>query len=168
MTTTTVRVRSYAHAVTYVADNILRSLQDIVRMSGLDPSQIANDWNVLNRGISTWMSDKHLEAVILEVYAAASDELVGRWDVDIVYEYSSDNGTFYVDTDAIRYAIKKAGMVPATCRYRVVVTRLNGAVNVDGWVNTELRSTAGFVRQSVGTAVSASGVGGGLAYYRRG
>jgi hypothetical protein len=32
---TFVAVNTYTHSVTYVTDNILRSLQDIVRLSGL-------------------------------------------------------------------------------------------------------------------------------------
>ena len=35
---TNVAVNTYTHSVTYVADNILKSLKDIIRLSGLDPS----------------------------------------------------------------------------------------------------------------------------------
>ena len=65
---TFVAVNTYTHSVTYVTDNILRSLQDIVRLSGLDPARIADDWTVLERGISTWIESKHLETIVLEVY----------------------------------------------------------------------------------------------------
>ena len=34
-----VAVYSYTQSVTYVADNILKSLKDIIRLSGLDPGQ---------------------------------------------------------------------------------------------------------------------------------
>ncbi len=37
---TFVAVNTYTHSVTYVTDNILRSLQDIVRLSGLIRVQI--------------------------------------------------------------------------------------------------------------------------------
>ena len=35
---TSVAVNTYTHSVTYVADNILKSMKDIVRLSGLDPA----------------------------------------------------------------------------------------------------------------------------------
>ena len=52
---TFVAVNTYTHSVTYVTGNILRSLQDIVRLSGLNPTQISEEWSVLERGISTWI-----------------------------------------------------------------------------------------------------------------
>ncbi len=38
MTAVAVNVYSHTHSVTYVAENILKSLKDIIRLSGLDPS----------------------------------------------------------------------------------------------------------------------------------
>jgi hypothetical protein len=42
---TTVAVYSYTHSVTYVADNILKSFKDIIRLSGLDPSNLVESWD---------------------------------------------------------------------------------------------------------------------------
>ncbi len=36
---TSVGVNTYTHSVTYVADNIMKSFKDIIRLSGLDPSK---------------------------------------------------------------------------------------------------------------------------------
>ena len=48
---TSVAVYSYTHSVTYVADNILKSFKDIIRLSGLDPTKLVEDWNSrLRRG----------------------------------------------------------------------------------------------------------------------
>ena len=47
---TSVGVYSYTHSVTYVADNILKSFKDIIRLSGLDPTKLVEDWAVLMRG----------------------------------------------------------------------------------------------------------------------
>jgi len=35
---TSVAVNTYTHSVTYLADNVLRSLKDIIRESGLNPA----------------------------------------------------------------------------------------------------------------------------------
>ena len=61
---TFVAVNTYTHSVTYVTENILRSLQDIVRMSGLDPNKISDDWETIERGIRTWLDSKHLERIV--------------------------------------------------------------------------------------------------------
>lgn len=36
----TVATYSYTHSVTYVTDNILKSLKDIILLSGLDPEHL--------------------------------------------------------------------------------------------------------------------------------
>ena len=41
---TSVVVNTYTHSVTYVAENILKSLKDIIRLSGLDPTKFIGEW----------------------------------------------------------------------------------------------------------------------------
>jgi hypothetical protein len=165
--TVSVSVRSYTHSVTYVTDNILKSLKDIIRLSGLDPGKLADQWDVLHRGIKAWIESGHLQRIVLEVYALESDALVGRWDVEISYAYSGEEGQFWTDTDAIRYAMKKAGVLPGESRYEVKVTNKSGRPDVAGWSTTTFRSTVGFVEQRIGTTVEANGLSGGISYYRR-
>ena len=164
---TFVAVNTYTHSVTYVTDNILRSLQDIVRLSGLDPSKISEEWSVLERGIRTWINSKHLEAIVLEVYDPKTDALIGRWDIEIAYEWSSESGRFWVDTDQIKAAIKKAGCWASESKYRIVCTTKQGRATVEGWSSTDLRSTSGMIRQSLGTTIEHSGLGAGASYYRK-
>jgi Bacterial HORMA domain 2 len=45
-------VNTYTHSVTYVANKLLQCLKDIVRLSGLNPEKLTNDWTVLERGIA--------------------------------------------------------------------------------------------------------------------
>jgi len=77
------------------------------------------------------------------------------------------DGSLWVDTDAIKYSIRKAGLVPAGCDYRIVVSRKPNAPAVDGWSNCTLRSTDGFYRYSIGTTIGGSGLGAGVAYWGR-
>jgi hypothetical protein len=167
---TLVRVNAYVYSVTYVTDNILRSIQDIVRMSGLDPSKIAGDWQLLESGLRTWLDSKDLKTVVLEVYdptKAATDEPIGRWDIEIAYEWTGDDGRFWVDTEQIKTAIKKAGVLPAESQYRIVCTTKEGRQDVPGWSSTTLRPTAGMIKQSLGTTVEHCGLGAATSYYRK-
>ena len=172
----TVAVYSYTQSVTFVADNILKSLKDIIRLSGLDPAKLVGDWEVLLRGISTWIESQHLETVTLEIYNPKVDALVTRWDVSISYTWDvsisytwdSSAGTFWTDTDQLRYAMRKAGLVPSEACYRVVVSHNKpGRPDVSGWSSCNLRSTDGMVRQSLGTTVEHNGLGANAAYWRK-
>lgn len=163
-----VAVRSYTHAVTYVADNLLKSLKDILLYSGLDPNKLAADREVLHRGISMWIESGHLRKIVLEVFNPITDRLLGRWDIHISYEWTSGDGQFWTDTDMIRFAIKKAGILPSSAEYRIVVSTAPGSPVVSGWSSTRFRSTAGMVEQRIGTTVEASGLSGSISYYRAG
>ncbi len=162
-----VAVYSYTQSVVYVADNLLKSLKDIVRLSGLDPQKLVGDWGVLLRGISTWIESRHLETVILEIFDPKTNTLVKRWDVGISYTWDISAGTFWTDTEQLRAAIRKAGLSPSQADYRVVVTRSAGYPQVEGWSDTTLRSTAGMVKQSLGTTVEHNGLSANAGYWRK-
>ena len=85
---TSVAVNTYTHSVTYVADNILKSFKDIIRLSGLDPTKLVDDWESNMRALQTWLSTGDLEAVVLEIFDPKTDALVVRWDIDVVYSWS--------------------------------------------------------------------------------
>jgi hypothetical protein len=163
---TVVSVNTYTHSVTYVTDKLLTSIKNIVRLSGLNPSKLTDEWAVLERGLTRWLNTKDLEQVHLEVYDPQNDGLVGRWDFEIYYGIQGD-GSFWQDPDAINYHIRKQGFLPKECEYRVVVTNKAGFPPVTGWSSTALRSTDGFVRQSIGTTIDGSGLSTGAGYWRK-
>jgi len=162
-----VSVNTYIHSVVYVADNILKSLKDIILLSGLDPSAFAGDWDLHMRGIQTWLNTGHLETVNLEIYDPATDGLIFRWDIEISYGWSGGDGNFWTDTDQLRYAIRKAGLAPSEARYRLLLTNKEGRPDVLGWGKATERSTDGMVRQSLGTTVEHCGLGASTSYLRR-
>lgn len=164
---TTVSVYSYTHSVTYVAGNILRSLKEIIRLSGLDPGHLAGQWEVLLAGISTWIQSKHLETVTLEIYDPVSDALIVRWDIEVSYSWNADAGSFWTDIDALKYAIRKTGLLPSQARYRVLVAYKAGRPDVQGWSDTSFRPIDGMVRQSLGATIEHNGLGAATSYLRR-
>jgi hypothetical protein len=162
-----VRVNTYVHSVTYLTDNIIRSLQDIIRMSGLSPGNLATSWDSVHLAMSTWLKSKDLERVVLEIYNPQTDELVTRWDVEIAYGWDADNSRFYTDTEQLKYAIKKAGVVPSQSKYDISLTTKQGRPDVPGWGPGSLRSTDSFVKQSLGTTSAHSGLEAAASYYRK-
>lgn len=164
---TSVAVYSYTHSVTYVADNILKSLKDVIRMAGLSPDSFVQDWATNLRAVKAWLESEDLERVILEIYHPRTNALVHRWDIDITYGWSGGDGSFWVDTDQIRYAMKKAGIAPSEAKYDLLLKTKPGRPNVEGWGSGTFRSTDGMVRHALGTTVEHSGLGASAAYWRR-
>jgi hypothetical protein len=164
---TTVTVNTYTHSVVYVADNILKSLKDIIREVGLDPAKLMGDYETNMRALRAWLSSQDLRQVNLEIYDPVTDALITRWDLDIAYGWSLDNGSFWTDTDQLKYAIRKAGVVPNTARYRLLLDSNPKRPDVDGWSRVTSRSTDGMVRQSLGSTIEHSGLGASAAYWRK-
>lgn len=164
---TTVTVNTYTHSVTYVADNILKSLKDVIRLSGLDPFKLVGSWESNMLALRTWLGTGDLERVVLEVFAPGTGTLVGRWDIDIAYGWSSGDGSFWTDTDQLKYAIRKSGVAPGSADYQLLLQCKPGHCEVHGWSSTTYRSTAGMVRHSLGTTIEHNGLGGNAAYWRK-
>ncbi len=164
---TSVTVNTYTHSVTYVADNILKSIKDIIKLSGLNPQKFAENWNVTQRGLAAWLQSKHLQRVVLEIYNPNTGGLIIRWDLDINYNYGTGDGQFWTDTDQLQFAIRKAGVAPSEALYSLLVTRHPGWAAVEGWGNTSFRSTDGFARQSLGSTIDHNGLGASAAYWRK-
>lgn len=162
---TLVAVNTHVHSVTYVTDNILKCLKDVIRECGLSPSKLATQLEDLQRGIKRWIDSGHLEQVVLEVYYPDTSALITRWDFEIFYGVVG-NGNFYVDSDQIKWAIRKAGVWPSTADYTIIATTKSGRPDVSGWSTTTLRSTDGFVKQSIGTAVEGNGLSACASYWR--
>ena len=163
---TAVAVYSYVHSVSYVTDNILKSLKDIIRLSGLSPEKLTDEWDSLHRAVSTWLTSGHLAQVILEVYNPRTNALITRWDIDVVYALDASAGQFWTDTDQLRFAVRKAGVWPSDALYRVLLRTKPNRPEVAGWGPVSVRSLDGFVRQSLGTTVEHCGLGASAHYWR--
>ena len=165
---TVVSVNTATYAATHVATNMLRGLKNIVAGCGLDTTKLVGEWGVLERGIATWVNSHHLEELVLEVWdKKAPSDLIGRFDFTIDYGYySAGDGDLWLDSDTVAWAIKKNGSYPSSCGYRVVAITADGAPAVTGWSSTTLRSTDGFRRHSVGTALGGGSMGAGLSYWK--
>ena len=163
---TAVLVNTYTYAVGYVTDKMLLSLKELIRESGLSPAKLSADWAVLHRGIKRWIESGHLERIILEVFNPATGTLVSRWDFVIYYGYHGD-GSMWVDTEDIKYHIRKAGLWPSDCEYEVLTKTKPGRPDVEGWTSTSFRSTEGFEWQAIGTTLDAKGLDTRAGYWRK-
>jgi hypothetical protein len=165
---TRVAVNTFTHSVTHVTGEMIRSLKDIIRWSGLSTQNIIDDWDKVETAIYTLLSSRHLKKMTLEVFTPYTSVLVGRWDFEIEYSYSSgDDGSLWADGDAIRYAIAKCGAVAANCKYEFVILTKPDAPSVPGWGPGGYRSTAGFVQHSIGNTIGAHGMASNTTYWKK-
>ncbi len=133
-----VAVYSYTQSITYVADNILKSLKDIIRLSGLDPSNFIESWTSTMLALRIWLQSGHLERVTLEIFDPKTEKLVVRWDLEIIYGWTSGDGSFWTDTEQLRYHILKAGVAASQARYGVLMSNKPGRPDVEGWGSREV------------------------------
>lgn len=162
-----VKVNTYTHSLTYVTDQMLRSLQLIIILAGLDPANFVNDWATHELAIKTWLLSGHLQSVVLEVTHPFVGGLVTRCDFNIDYGYGDGNGSMWVDTDALRFAITKLGVIPAHCNYKITLITLPGRPYVPGWGAGSLLSTSGFTKQGLGATIGTHAIGAQASYWRR-
>jgi hypothetical protein len=104
---------------------------------------------------------------VLEIYDPRTDNLITRWDIDVVYNWSSGDGSFWTDTEQLRYHIQKAGLAPSEASYRLLMDNKPGRPDVQGWSSTNFRSTNGMVRQTLGSTIEHNGLGASSAYWRK-
>ena len=159
-------VISYAYTVTHVTAKILHILTNIIRDIGLDPAKFTRSWAVYENGISAWLASRHLQRVTLEVYDPTTNNLLTRWDMDVVYSSVGDGDLWY-DAAAVRYAIAKAGLAPSSCLYDIKLNTLADRPYVAGWEDCAFRSTEGFNRYAVGATIGGNGLSTETAYWSR-
>jgi hypothetical protein len=162
---TTTTVYTHAHSITYVTDQILNSIKRIIVGLELNPSNFTNDIPVLERGIKKWLETGHLTDAVLEIKSSAG--LVTRCDFTIDYGYSTSDGAMWVDMDAIRFSILKLGVKPNECTYNIKVQLKSGAQEISGWGACEFLSTAGFIKQNLGTTIGTNSIGSQAGYWRK-
>ena len=77
------------------------------------------------------------------------------------------DGSFWTDTEQLKYHIRKAGVAPSDATYDILVKNKPGYPDVAGWGPASFRSTDGFVRHSLGSTIEHNGLGGNAAYWRK-
>ena len=160
-------VISYAYTVTYLTDKMLFLLKEIIRDIGLDPSKFASDWATLRR------RRPHMACQPPSGTRSGSKFMIPRTT------RSSPSGTSMWSIR--RSATARCGSMPppcatrssnrvtrpSSCRYDIKVINKPGRRTCRGGRPCELRSTEGFKRYAVGSAVGGNGLSAEVAYWSR-
>lgn len=158
---------TYAYSVAYVADNMLRSMKQIVTAIGLNPNKLLNLWETYSHGIEMWLADGDMRSITLEIYNPVTNILIQRWDTDVCYSKRDGDGSFiWTDTDQIARAIEDAGVCPIDAEYSIYVGIRIGARVLNNWCSVEERSAEKMERKSLGSNIEAKGLGTNLSHLR--
>ncbi|WP_249010500.1 hypothetical protein [Conexibacter sp. DBS9H8] len=162
-------VNTYAYSVNYLADNMLRGLQELIRELGLNPRKFTDDWPSSDRAISTWLSSRHLYKIELEIYAPKKPaEALLVLEFEVEYGTSGDDdGSFWVDSEAMRYEILKTGTLPKDCAYSLICFNHPGRPDVHGWGPADSRPRDGMHRYVGGKTIAAPGLSANSAMWAR-
>lgn len=164
---TAVSTYSFTHSINYVANNSLKSLKDVIRECGMDPGEFVRNSETILKGIKTWLESGHLKSVMLEIFDPYTGKLTCRADLDFVFEISTSDNIFFVDTEQLKWAIKKTVSIPAFAKYDIIVRTKPNRPHVIGWSSCRLRSTDGLVRQSFGTNIRHNEHGANVSIWRK-
>ena len=153
------------HAVTFMTDKLRNVLRDIIRENGLDPDALMGSWEIIGRGLRTWLSSGHLRKLVIEFYEPASGALTARWDIPVAYTGLGDVDDMWIDRDYLRQIVAKAKRPTASSYYQVVFDA-PGAPDVAGFVSCTYRNTGALVSRDAGTAVGTGYMSANLSYWR--
>ena len=154
------------HTSIFVADNMRNVVRDIIKWSGLDQTQLVDDWGVLGNAVRIWLGTGDLLEITIEFYCPGDGALLSRWDFPISYDGSGVDDDMWVAKDHIRRTVEKAPPVPSNARYRVILSTQPGRQDVPGMSSTTYRSTDGMVSRNSGTAVATPDIMASIKYWR--
>ena len=137
----------HTHSVTYVADNILKSLKDIVRLERARSRQAyrrLGDEHARPESVA-----RHRRPQSVSCWRCSTQDRRPdlRWDIDVVYNWSSAATAASGPTPTAKYHIRKAGLAPADANYDILMQNKPGRPTSTAG-DTALRSTDGLVRQA--------------------
>lgn len=162
MTTAGVNTRTtisaYARSYGYVANEDMRLMQDAIAARGLSMDYLHEHFETIERGLRTWLLDRDLKAVYLEIFNTSTDKVVER--LDLLHAYSAELGEerFETQIERVRAALTEDPALPPGCRYRVLVDLETGAKPVPGWGQAVLRNADNLRRRDVGNAIGTAAV----------
>jgi Bacterial HORMA domain 2 len=147
-----------------MANEINRVFLQAIGDFGLDPSDFVENQKVIENGLRTWLTSRHLEVAYLEVYESATGRVRTRIDLYIDFRAGGDE-RYDTGIDTVKRAVAQAGRFPG-CRYRVVVSTADGAPPVKGWSDTTLGSVDHLSNYDIGEVIGSAAVGASMSILR--
>ncbi len=124
---------------TFILNCVMQTVLLIARDRGLSLDYLRNKWDVIEKGLRTWLVEQTLECVCLEIYMPGADDAIERFDQEITYSIDTESSPRLPDRAALSEFCGKLESLPANATYRVVVQLSAGSSAVEGWSPSRLR-----------------------------
>jgi hypothetical protein len=164
---TRVEVGVWARSTTWVANELVRVLQEVVHLRGLTMDYMHQHNETLTSGFRTWITSRWLKGSILEVWDANSDQLVERYDLGLSYQPKGQGGDerFETQIEKVAGALAQLQKLNGSHRYRVIADLEPGAPSLPGWEPTSLRDTSHLRKQDLGNVIDTARIGVAMGYW---
>lgn len=168
MSKVSIGVNIAVYPVTYVSNEVLNFLIRIIDRRGLNLDYINVHKNTLVDGLFTWLSTRHLEKLILEIYDSSTDKVLERFDM--CFEYSAvvpttSDSIFESNLKKLEDFLEKLPKLSSNSNYRVIVILSEGAPEVPGWSPTSLRPVDHLKNLKLGGLIKADYIGVAMEYW---
>lgn len=166
-TKTHAQVATWTHTATHLADAIMGSLSTILGTLQLDLTKLTDSWALYQNGISVWLAEESLEAVVLE---CTGPDKVLRAAFEFPAKYSTDvaaDAKFVHDHATLAGYAAKLKRLPAGCSYRILVTYRRTPKELPGWSSTSRLASDGMRVRVFGTVAAAPHASANLRYLYR-
>jgi hypothetical protein len=154
------------HSIVFLSDSLRNTLREVIRENGLSPYQLMQDWEVIERGIKTWLQSRHLNKVVVEFFKPTSSVASARWDFPVGYSGSGVDDDMWLDKAYLRQLIAKAARPTSDCSYRVLLCTDSGAPAVSGFTDCSFLSTGQLSARQAGTVIATGHLTAGATYWR--
>lgn len=154
------------HSITFLTDNLLNILRELIRENGLSPERLMQDRTTIARGIRIWATSGHLTTVIVEFCRPGATVVDARWDLPVTYSGSGVDDDMWLDKNYLRQLIAKAKRPSADCSYRIVLRTSSGAEVVEGFSDCALLSTGQLAARQAGTVIATGHITAGITYWK--
>jgi hypothetical protein len=115
------RTFTLTHSIVFLSDNLRNTLREVIRENGLSPDKLMQDWEVIERGIQTWLRSGHLNNIVVEFYKPGASSVSARWEFPIGYAGSGVDDDMWLDKSYLRQLIAKSARPASDCTYRVLL-----------------------------------------------
>lgn len=157
---------SISQTATMIGAKISGAFQRMLAELGLGSLCLAHDWDDLEHALGTWLAEKALKSVVLEIYDRATGALATKFEVFV--DYTAQDGTprFRHDIETCALAARKAaaGGLGGDLRFNVVAHNHAWRTDVPGWSATTALDASHLRRRAMGELASGPGISCSLEY----
>lgn len=150
----------------HLTDAIMGTFSTVLAHLGLADSYLAQHWQTVEGGLTTWIEEGTLADVRLEI--GTRDDPDAVFEVPIKYRFTGEGDREFVTSQArLTRALAKYESVPGGSSYRVVVSHTGAHRHVDGWAPTTAADTSRLSSFRVGSLASGPDASASMAYLSR-